>query len=247
MSIIKCVQDGRQSFLALIFPVLFLSQTSVAIDKLEISQFTGKTCLQMVMDAGGIKAALDKDEKASFKFADKETIKKAADDFDPSVFKKVTRFFKDGDSGLDKLVDALGGQSATPATAAGVIAKQLKDLNLLADPNKIGLAAVSIAPFLSLASGAGTEVVINDKNFYYNFGYKPGSQDKVELAKDVKSGRSFGASPGHRALDASDVYYLSELDAFLIKNKDPSAFYESLLRILAQDDPSGYSKLNLDG
>jgi len=83
--------------------------------------------------------------------------------------------------------------------------------------------------------------------YYLNYGYKPGSTDATELAEDVKSGRSFGASAGHKALDASDAYYLTELGNYLGKTKDPSSFYEALFNVLTESNGSDIEKLPADG
>lgn len=51
---------------------------------------------------------------------------------------------------------------------------------------------------------------------------------------------------GHEALDASDVYYLKELDGFLSKSADPSDFYQNLLNVLVGCDSSQYSSIAKD-
>jgi hypothetical protein len=210
---------------------------------LELGNFKGSSFFEMMSSSGGIKSALDADENQSFTVASFDEVQAAKAHFDPSVYAKITGLFADQEIGFGKLVDALAGQSATPATMAGVIGRALEAPGLLKSPNAIGLAAVTISPFLSMASGAGTVVRIDGENSYYNFGYKAGSTDPTELAKDVKSGRSFGASAGHEALDASDVYYLKELDSFLTQTQDPSDFYQSLLDVLVSCDSSSYNVL----
>jgi hypothetical protein len=212
----------------------------------ELSPSDG-TFYQFMTAPQGIKSKLDLDENDSFTVGNQEAIHSAAAGFDPSVFKKISDLFSDGDTGLDKLIESLAGHSFTPANIAAAIGTSLKSQSLLKDPGKIGLASVEIAPFLALASGAGTVVHINSENFFYNYGYKPGSTDSTELAQDVKSGRSFGASPGHKALDASDTFYLTELGDFLDKTPAPQAFYQTLLQVLTECDTSGYSKLPVAG
>jgi hypothetical protein len=211
---------------------------------LELGDFRGSSFFQMMSSSNGIKSALDSDENQSFTIASFDEVQAAKSHFDPSVYAKVVKLFADQDSGFEKLVDTLAGTSATPATMAGVIGKALEAPGLLKSPDAIGLAAVTIAPFLSMASGAGTVVRIDGENSYYNFGYKAGSTDPTELAKDVKSGRSFGASVGHQALDASDVYYLKELDSFLSESTDPTNFYQNLLDVLVNCDSSQYPTLD---
>jgi hypothetical protein len=235
-------------FLVLVAPTFALSAPLLLDKAIDLSDFQGKPFFEAMTAPGGIKEALDADEQASFTVADKATLHRAAKaDFEPSVYQKLTRLFKNGEKGFDALVDGLQGESLTPATVAGAIAGQLKQQGSLVDVKKIGLSAVMIAPFLSLASGAGTEVTLNRENYYYNYGYLPGSDDKTELARDLKSGRSFGAGPGHRALDASDVFYLTELGNYLEKTSDPLPFYRVLLGVLTQNDTSGFDALNSEG
>ena len=217
-------------------------------ESIDLSQFEGSTFLEAMTDSEGIKTALDRDEKTSFVIADASTILAAAqDDFDPKVLRTLISDFKDGKKGLSKLLQAVAGSNATPASVAGVIAKQLEPLGLLKDPQKVGWVAVKVGPLVTLASGAGTEVRLSDSAIYYNVGYKAGSSDPEVFAKDVKSGRSFGASRGHRALDSSDVDYLKELGSYLGDTQDPSEFYDALLKVLTSCDLSGVQSLSEDG
>lgn len=239
---------------ALAFLVLCLSSFAFArsgalsLNKsLDLSDYKGKTFLETMMKPGGIKEALDADEKDSFEIAGKaKVLRVAQESFHPNVLKKILKYFSQGKTGFGKLLDALEGTKATPASVAGVIAKKLNDEGLLNDSGKVGLAAVTVAPLISLASGAGTLVTLNSHSYTYHFGYKPGSTDRDELARHVKSGRSFGASAGHLALDASDIEYLTELEAYLKRARNPSDFYETLLQVLTQSDPSGYEDLTSD-
>jgi hypothetical protein len=225
----------------------FAARADLKTDKsLELSDFKGNSFFQMMSISDGVKSALDADENQDFNIATLAEIQAAKTHFDPSVYAKVTGLFTDGEAGFEKLVGMLVGQTATPSSMAGVIGKALETPGLLKSQSAIGLAAVTIAPFLSMSSGAGTVVHIDGQNAYYNFGYKAGSTDPTELAKDVKSGRSFGASAGHAALDASDIYYLKELDALLGATSDASGFYRSMLSVLVSCDSSQYSTLSAD-
>ncbi|WP_394845510.1 hypothetical protein LZC95_51820 [Pendulispora brunnea] len=214
---------------------------------LDLSDFEGSTFLEAMSMRGGIKESLDSDEETIFTFGDRAALDGAERNFDSHVRAKIEGFLKDGRDGLDQLVDALEGQRTTPRGAPAAIGRQLEKLDLLENPDMTGLASVTIAPFLALASGAGTSVRVNAKNYYYNIGYKRGSSDPAELAKDVKSGRSFGAGPMHRALDASDTFYLTEMGNYLEEAENPSGFYRALLQILVRCDGSGYATLSDEG
>ena len=214
-----------------------------AIDSLSLSDFKGSTFLQFIIAPDGMKNALDKDAAERFVFADKDVINSAAGNFDPLVYNKIVKSLVGGKTGLDNLVDSLKGTAVTPLTAAGAIAGRLKALNLAADPARLGLTAVSVAPFLSLASGGGVLVTLDSNNSFLNIGYKSG-KNPAELDKDVKSGRSFGVSQGHKALDVSDKYYLQELDSYLAATRDPSPFYQALLNVLLSCDASSFSGLS---
>jgi hypothetical protein len=90
-----------------------------------------------------------------------------------------------------------------------------------------------------MASGSGTLVVIDDENYFYNFGYRDGSSPD-----DVKSGRSYGAGPLHAANDASDIFYLNELEQALTSGDSPELFYRSFLRVLLSTDVSTYGEMS---
>lgn len=216
-----------------------------ANNTVKMDSFKGITCLMLMMEKGGIKAHLDADEARTFKIPDKATILKVAkSDFDPSVYQKVVKIFKNGEQGFEQLLDALAGQEVTPATISGAIGTQMKKLDLVTDATKIPLFAVETAPLLSLSSGSGTAVVLDSENAFYGIGYKPGGEsDATVVSKDVKSGRSFGASPGHKALDASDVFYLNEMNTTLSGTANLDSFYKTMFDLLLKSDSSGYSAL----
>ena len=216
-------------------PDSYVPKTAQSV--VSLSDFRGKTFLQFMVAPNGMKAALDKAQLESLTFADKNSIRLAADRFDGDVYKKILRSLTGGQTGLDQLMDALAGKTTTPDHAAGIIAGELKELNLAAQPEKIGLTAVAAAPFLALASGNGVTTILDRNNYYLNYGYKSGN-NPAELEKDVKSGRSFGASTGHKALDVSDKYYLLELDKLLTSTEDTSSFYRTLLEVITRCDSS---------
>ncbi len=215
---------------------------------LDLQQFTGQSFLKALMTPGtGIKAQLDLDQAKPFLIPSKEVVHTAARDFEPSVYRKILGLFKNGEAGFDQLIDSMSGQQLTPATLAAALREKLNTLHILKDETKIPLYAVEIAPFLGLASGAGTIVRLNDGNFYYNYGYLSGSDDPDLLAKAVKSGRSFPAGPGHKALDVSDSYYLAELGKYLQATTETSAFYQTLVQTITQCNLCGLDQLSPEG
>lgn len=115
-------------------------------------------------------------------------------------------------------------------------------------PEAIGRAGFSqgrfdLSTFLSLASGGGVAVKINDFNYAYNVNYGTGQNDKDEM-----TGRSFGEAPQRLALDASDKHYLQTLEAYVRNNQENiSEFYKSILDILINNDVSHYSLMSAEG
>lgn len=211
------------------------------VQKLSLSDFKGYTYMQFMAAPNGVKSAFDKDAKAPFAFVSGAAVKKAAETFDPAVYAKVAKSVTGGEAGLMKLADKLAGAQATPVTAAGAIAEDLKEL-ALAPADRIGLTAVVAAPLLSLASGAGVPVILDQNNYFLNIGYKSGAV-AAEVEKDVKSGRSFGASPAHKALDVSDKYYLQEMHDYLSTASNPAGFFRTMMDVLTSCDASGLAAL----
>lgn len=216
---------------------------------LNLADYKGNTFLEFMTVSGGLKDNINQDHRTRFEVVTKEAVRAAAVEmFDPGVYRKVLRFFKRGAQGLDQVVDALAGQEFTPATITGAIREQFKsNETLLNKQSEFGLAPLVVAPLLSIASGAGTWVRINDKNSYVNFGYKPDSNDEEELAAALKSGRSFGVSPRHLANDASDTRYLTDLGNYLSTTSDVKGFYRNMFKVLTDCNPSGHGRLSEDG
>lgn len=204
---------------------------------LSLDSFRGRTLQQFLTAPNGLKAELDKDAKEKYPFRDGASFLLFKDQFDPLVFAKLSKSVKGGDAGVKQLADALAGATATPVTSAGPIADKLKTLGL-APESRIGLTAVTFAPVMALASGAGVPVMLDQKNYFLNIGYKSGA-NPAEVEKDVKSGRSYGAGPVHKPLDVSDVYYLKELHQHLYTVGDPAPFFKVMLDIVTRCDASG--------
>ncbi|MGZ3688366.1 MAG: hypothetical protein ACXVBW_08710 [Bdellovibrionota bacterium] len=95
-----------------------------------------------------------------------------------------------------------------------------------------------------IAQGAGVAIRIDSQNYLFNVGYLDGS----DAANDVKSGRSYGVGPRGTQSDPSDIAYLRELEHYL--KREPGAagdFIEALMLVLTDCDPSGWSKLSVEG
>ncbi len=214
---------------------------------LTLSQFEGRSFLEAMTATGGIKENLDADLQDSFAVADKATLHQASKNFAPKVYNKIVRLFKNGESGLDSLLDAIAGKHATPASISGVIGNELERQNLLSDTSKIGLASVTIAPLLSLVSGGGTSVQLDANNITYSIGYKKGGAESADIEKDVKSGRSFGSSWNHKSLDPSDVDYLKELQAYLSHSTDTALFYKTLFEMITECSARNLHALSQEG
>jgi hypothetical protein len=249
-------------FLSLFF--LFITQWGTAAPSapalplnksIRLSEFRGsKTFFEALSGPGGIKANIDEDDKNLFNIADtKRAMDIAKENFDPTVYRKMIRNLVavDGDreKSLEKLLSAFPKDRVTPETFKGLVTEELTKLKIIENRDQFGLTRASLAAVLSLVSGAGTVVHIDDSNYIYNVGYLPGSAAKSVYDTHVKSGRSFGASRVRRALDPSDRDYLREMDAFLRASKDPTEFFAAILDLILECDADGLGKLQgkLDG
>ncbi len=199
---------------------------------IDLNDYRGKTFLEAMTVEGGIKAQFDDDYETTYTVVNSTAINKALYNFDTKVVNKVLRSFEDGKVGLKELAETMEGKKFKPSNMVNVIR-----------PN-IGRGAdmFGLAQFFAMASGAGTLVQLNDDNYYYNYGYKTG-----EEADDVKSGRSFGAGPGHNANDASDTFYLRELGKYVTGNTQTENFYKSLMDVILQCDTSAFDQESEEG
>lgn len=211
---------------------LFAAPPSLQFDhSIELDSFKGKTFLQTMLDKkNGIKMHFDQDYNQSYQFATSSEINLALDNFDKKVIKKVLEGFNNDRDELVEFAESISGNSFKPSNIVGALRKNYKGRGNI----------FAIAHFFGMASGAGTMIDIDGENYYYNFGYRDGSE-----ADDVKSGRSYGASFLHNANDASDVLYLTELEDFLTNAKSSKIFYQTLLEFMTKTDTSGFSKKSL--
>lgn len=213
----------------------------------KLSDFKGQTCLEMMRASGGIIEALDADTAAEFTFTDLETFQRALDNFAPSVTAKASRLFKKGVNGLYELVEAQEGKTATPATSNISLIRALEKLDSLKPGQPVPLVAAKLRSLLAITSGAGTLVKVNKDNYVYHVGYLPATNDRVKLAKHVKSGRSYSASPARNAVDPTDVEYLKDLEDLLDSSRDVAPFFRTMFDVLLKSDASGYKNLTDEG
>lgn len=210
------------------------------LDKnLDLRNFHSYTYFQAMTTGNGIKACLDVDETTPFTMSDWPVVQQASANFDPEVYQQIISLFVGGQSGVEQLVGTLAGNTYTPLTLTKAIEATMQSLSLV-EASKINLNAVICTPFLALASGAGTLVRIDDNDYCYHVCYQP---------NNVKSGRSFGASPGHNSMDPTDKKYLEELGSYLDPNQtaDPSKFYQTIFQALTQCNSSGWVGLLSNG
>lgn len=197
----------------------------------QLQDFAGEPYLLVMLQSGGIKANLDEDYTSTYKVATWSSVRAAVQSFDTKIVRKLARAF-DTSTGLHDLTVALRDEPFTPGTMTGIVW----------DTDNRPSDVYTVAQVLAMASGAGTLVTIDDANYFYNYGYRSGAE-----ADDVKSGRSFGASPGHRANDASDTFYLGELDRYLTSDTNATSLFTTLLDILTRIRLDGYAELSTLG
>jgi hypothetical protein len=107
-------------------------------------------------------------------------------------------------------------------------------------------AGVNAAPFdlgtlYALTGGLGVKVKLDANNYNYHVLYKTGKRDPHQ---EVMSGRSFAASPGRKAADATDPEYLRDLEEYLKATSDVRPFMQTMILSLANSDMSGLRNLS---
>jgi hypothetical protein len=201
------------------------------VHHLTLPEYEGRPMLEVMLTAGtGIKANLDDDFVKSYAFADWNHVHDALYNFDGKVVGKVLGSFTNRSTDLKALVKSLAGKTFTPATLVDT---------LFATPGH-GRDVYTTAEVIAMASGAGTLVQLDGKTYYYNYGYASGAV----VEEDVKTGRSFGASAGHPANDASDTFYLRELGRYLNGNTDVRPFFQAMAEILTLSKADGIAGLS---
>jgi hypothetical protein len=212
---------------------------------IDLAKFKGSTFFEAVSLPGGIKEQLEVDIVRTFAVTDRQSFRTRLTAFDDDVFPKLRRLFKNGDQDVDAMLEpanprGIAGRQVNPESITPSIRNAMNACLCLVKPDELPLSAVKMSPVLSLISGGGVTIRLDESNKYLNIGYKAANKDSPQdvIDKAVKSGRSFGISRGRKALDVSDVVYLDELEAFYQAN-DPRDFYRALMRLLTQSDASG--------
>ena len=216
------------SFAVLSFNLFAAPEALEFKHSIELDSFTGKTFLQTMLDQkNGVKMHFDKDFVQTYQFAAVSDLEDALVHFDKKVVKKVMDGFNNDKEEFREFAETITEKNFRPSTIVEVLKKYYSGKGNI----------FAIAQFFGMASNAGTKINIDGENYYYNFGYRDGSE-----ADDVKSGRSYGASLLHNANDASDVLYLNELEEFLTEASNSKIFYQTLLEFLTKTDISGFAK-----
>lgn len=200
---------------------------------LDLGKYKNHTFFYFMTTEGGVVDNINKYATDGFQIAEPSVIREALLAVDDKVSRKALR--------------SSGGQAALEQLAANLSEQGNFTLYTLPDavrsaPNFRG-DMYGIATFLALASGAGVAVRVNDDNYYYNVNYGDGKHQK-----DEQTGRSFGAGPAHKANDASDAFYLREVENYVRNDsKNPSELYRVILEVLTNCDVSNYSRLSASG
>lgn len=195
----------------------------------DLRDYSGKkTFLEVMLEKDtGIRAQIDADYHEEYAVPTWEQVSLALENFDGKVLWKTVGPKEGRETRLRATVDALAEQNGlfTPATFASALKGKTN-----------GGSPSGTAIIFGMAAGAGTLVHIDDGSYFYNYAYKG----------EVTGGRSYGASRDHKANDATDIYYLTSLDAFLDKNdeKDIRQFYQTIVEVIASTDVSGFAKLS---
>jgi hypothetical protein len=230
----------KQKFFKLLVMTLAMASHSYAAQSpltfehtIELEQYEGMTYLETVSDPQyGIKAHFDADYQSSYVFEDCQKLIDKIEHFDRKIVRHVLRSFRNDQNQICEQLSSLAGNTFSPDD----IVRHLREVY----SGRGNIYALS--HFIGLVSGAGTLVVIDQRNYFYNFGYRDGSK-----ADDVKSGRSYGASPGHNANDASDILYLKELSDYLAETDEPEQYFRVFLQIMADSNSNTYSMLSEKG
>jgi hypothetical protein len=158
--------DGKEDSVAKPAPAALALMHTIDLRKQE-----GRALLQvMMLPNSGIKANLDDDYLHQYLFPDWNTMHDALYNFDGKVVGKVLGAFTDRAIGLKQLTDSMAGKTFTPAN----IVTQLQ-----AAPSH-GRDVYTTAEVMAMAAGAGTLVTLDEKTYYYNYGYASGAGD-VEM------------------------------------------------------------------
>jgi hypothetical protein len=201
----------------------------------DLREHIGQTYLQTFLaDVVGIHAEIVADYNRPIVIADADTVVAVLDKFDPKVSKKIFEDYFDGQEAFVSVVEQIAGRRMQTADLRDTL-KARVDQAVLARWASQELSET--ADMVLLASGSGTLVRLDDRNYFYNVAF----QDPIRY-----SGRSYRVSHGD-ALDPSDAVYLNEIDAYLgPDNTDPSPLYQVMFELLTNSDPRGIADLPSD-
>jgi hypothetical protein len=203
---------------------------------IDLSAFNGNTYLHAALHPGdGINAKTAADDAMAVTIASTSDILAAFATFDPDTANHLYSHFNNGKSDFQSAAGHITGQSLSPQQIQNAIAPFLINVR-----GQIRGAKVSASNVILLTSGSGTVVEINSDSYFYNVAY----QSPV-----TSSGRSYAVSATRKLLDATDFYYLTELDNFLTSSTEQqiSDFYKALFKLLTACDASGVSGLTPGG
>jgi hypothetical protein len=215
---------------------------------LNLSKCKGKSSFMAVMLArGGIRDLINADGAQALQLPTVDLLVKNEKIFDPGVKTAVLGGFARGQDGLNQLVNALEDQLSTNNVITTLnIYDKIKGLlgNPIAIKGPVNRVAEVAAPFISVASGAGAKVILDDQHAYLNVGYRTGSNPQT----DPKTGRSYGVPSDRGARDASDEYFLDHLETFYQQHpEERAAFVRLILTTLTKSDVTGLSQLSQAG
>ena len=204
----------------------------------DIVSFTGHaTFLDMLLKVKPVD--IDQDFSRSFQVVDGATyIATLKSDFDPGVINEILEQFHGDENKLQQAIDSIKGQTTTPGTVSNVIVKAVGGA---VDPS---WAAKLIAPTLSLTAKMGTTLHFGDvivKEVAY-------AAPNASLPEPPEmTGRGYaGEPPARKLLDATDSYYLSEINQILRPGptSDPRSFFAAIMDVLTQCKATTIGALN---
>jgi hypothetical protein len=208
--------------------------------EVDIASFTGHaTFLDMLLKVKPV--SIDQDFSRCFQVIDGATyLAGLKSDFDPSVVSKIVDHFGGDENKLQQAIDSIKGQTTTPGTVFDVVVKAVSSTD---NPSK---AAELIAPTLSLAAKMGTTIHFGDI-IVKEVGFVAPNASLPTNVKPEMTGRGYaGEPPARKLIDASDAYYLSEINQILRPGAagDPSSFFSAIMDVLTQCKAANIGALN---
>ncbi|MFN7455321.1 MAG: hypothetical protein ACK5RO_11750 [Pseudobdellovibrionaceae bacterium] len=223
--------------LSLVLIVSLTSQASFARNLLKyneviaVSDYKGQTFLSLMQNV--IKPELDA---------------KAVNGFRVATGKEVVERLKLVDSKISRRVMAGAGSVENLRALADQLRKDYPSITFYDLPQAIadagyGRGRFDLSIYLSMVSGGGVAVSLDENNITYNVNYGTGS-----VANDERTGRSYAESHDRLALDASYKHYLTILEDYVLSEpQDIGDFYRLVLSTLLNSDTSGTKKISKPG